>query len=910
MAQDTMGRSDEQQMTLAEAYAQAADHLEGARYGEVASICGSILEAVPGHPDTHNLLGIMAQRQGRHAQAEAQFRQALQGAEEVAALHFNLGLSLGQLGRMASAIQAMERALELEPDSVPISQQLAAFREAWTGEGAVAVTSASPGSVEAQFEEGIRHHQQGQLEAAIQCYEQVLQQQPTYLDALNNLGAALVAAGRLEDALERFRQALAIQPHYPEVHNNIGVVERQRGALEAALASHQAAIEQRPEYAEGYQNLGLVQRDMGAYEAALASHRQASALKPGYADAHIGIGSVLRDMGRREEAETSYRTALRLHPEHAEGYNHLGALLREQGHLEEALTQLDQALRLQPDMIEALDNRALALFDLGRMEEARGVLEKALLQQPDRYDVVAHLGVVLRELGERRKAMDVMRHVLILKPDYAPAHSHMGLFLADEGRTEEALQSYRQALALAPDAALRFKIALTQLPIHRSQAEIDQLREGVMAQLAAICRGAERLDDPCQLVGQTSFLFAYHAHNDRLLQEKIAEAYLTVTPSLAWRSPHLDRHRPSGGRLKLGIFSAYLHDNHTIGHLNEGLIRGLGRDRFEVVLFRPQAGAGKPTDKLDGWADRVVTVPGRLARAREVIAEQALDILYYPDIGMDPLSYFCAFARLAPVQCLTWGHPVTTGIPNMDLFISSSLMEGPGAESHYSERLHLLSRMPTCIARPEAPLGSKGRAHFKLPESGRLYLCPQALFKLHPDFDAALKGILQADPQGWVVFIDGSHRHWSDLLKERLQGALGTLSERVHFTPRMGGNDFLRLLSLADVILDPFHFSGGKTSYEALAFGAPIVTRPGETMRARVTLGYYRLMGMEDLVAADLDGYVELATRLGMEPEFRQAMVDKIEALAPKLFDDREAVREMGACFEGAFEAYRAGLAS
>ena len=62
--------------------------------------------------------------------------------------------------------------------------------------------------------------------------------------------------------------------------------------------------------------------------------------------------------------------------------------------------------------------------------------------------------------------------------------------------------------------------------------------------------------------------------------------------------------------------------------------------------------------------------------------------MFYADLGMDIRTYFLAFARLAPVQCVTWGHPDTTGIPNMDYFISSDLIEADGAEKHYSETLY------------------------------------------------------------------------------------------------------------------------------------------------------------------------------------------------------------------------------
>src|SRR5262249_10876056 len=140
------------------------------------------------------------------------------------------------------------------------------------------------------------------------------------------------------------------------------------------------------------------------------------------------------------------------------------------------------------------------------------------------------------------------------------------------------------------------------------------------------------------------------------------------------------------GPLRVGFLSRFFH-NHTIGMLNAGLVRNLTRPDFHVVLFRFPGNDDDIARFIQEGADTVVTLPAHLDQARRQIAEQRLDVLYYTDIGMDPLAYFLAFARLAPVQCVTWGHPITTGIPTMDYFISSELFEAPGAEEHYTEQL-------------------------------------------------------------------------------------------------------------------------------------------------------------------------------------------------------------------------------
>lgn len=98
-------------------------------------------------------------------------------------------------------------------------------------------------------------------------------------------------------------------------------------------------------------------------------------------------------------------------------------------------------------------------------------------------------------------------------------------------------------------------------------------------------------------------------------------------------------------------------------------------------------------------------------------------------------TYYLAHARLAPVQCVSWGHPDTTGIDTLDYFISSSTIEPINAYEFYSEHLINLSRLPCYYELPDYNSILMTRSDFGLPNAARLYGCPQSLFKIHPEFD-------------------------------------------------------------------------------------------------------------------------------------------------------------------------------
>jgi protein O-GlcNAc transferase len=256
-----------------------------------------------------------------------------------------------------------------------------------------------------------------------------------------------------------------------------------------------------------------------------------------------------------------------------------------------------------------------------------------------------------------------------------------------------------------------------------------------------------------------------------------------------------------------------------------------------------------------------------------------------------------AFSRMAPIQCVTWGHPETTGSSAIDYFLSSELLDEPTSQEHYTEKLVRMPLTGTYYERP--PIPSDPDSIRRLPGlagAGSLYGCPQSLFKFHPDDDNVLRGILEADPHGRIVVIEGRVPEWTNRLRSRWQRTLANVHDRIVFLPAIANDDYLRLLRICDVILDPLHFGGGNSSYEALAMGTPVVTLPSQFLRGRITAGLYRKMQMTECVVDTTDEYIALAVRLAKDPAFRQAIRSRIAAQSGVLFDDPAEVR----CLEDA----------
>jgi predicted O-linked N-acetylglucosamine transferase (SPINDLY family) len=315
-------------------------------------------------------------------------------------------------------------------------------------------------------------------------------------------------------------------------------------------------------------------------------------------------------------------------------------------------------------------------------------------------------------------------------------------------------------------------------------------------------------------------------------------------------------------------------------------VLSLGRHRDELAQgFRSSA-------------DRYLELPDQVSEAHRQIRDLTLDVLVFTDVGMDPLTSALAYSRMAPVQCATWGHPVTTGSPAMDWFVSAEALETEGAEDHYTEKLLRLPRLGVCYDRPAPPTDKLNREAFGVDPRAHLYLCPQSLFKLHPEFDPILAGILRADPQGLVLLLEGKYPNWTNSLQERFARRLPDVASRVRFLPRLSRDRFLALNALADVLLDPVHFGGGNTSYEGFALGVPIVTLPSGFSRGRITYALYRQMGLDDGVVDSPEAYVYRAIRLGTDREYRRVVVERINERSHVLFGDTGGIRALEAFFQ------------
>ncbi len=557
-----------------------------------------------------------------------------------------------------------------------------------------------------------------------------------------------------------------------------------------------------------------------------------------------------------------------------------------------------QALTLKPDHWQALGALGRCLTGLCNYPEALNAFSLALQAAPTPYDNVDnlfHLGQLYKKIRHFEKALECYDYILRMQPNHPETLIALSQVYRQLGRTEQAIEIHDRQLLLQPDnPSLLISKALSLPVLYDSVEDVQTWRNTLAAQIDTLLQMEFPENRKLALHG-SSFYLAYQGLNDRVLAEKIGRIFQKFLPSMA------PVHLKPVGKPRIGIISRFLSPQHTVGRFMQGIIEHLSRDYFEIITFSVGNDHAYLPQQKKHPNDRIVVLPSdNIETAARQILEHQPDLLLYADIGMNVTTYCLAGLRLAPVQCVTWGHPVTSGLSTIDYFISSHLVEQEAeiARTHYSEKVVLLNTLPTYYYRPPFQTEKQNRSDFGLPETANLYVCPQSLFKFHPDFDPVLAAILRQDPQGALVLISHYTEAVNEQLRARWAKTMPDVLSRVHFLPRLERQQFLTLLQGATVILDPLHFGGGNTTYEALGLGVPVVTCPGPYMRGRVTAGCYQKMGLSTFIAQTTDEYIALAFKWGTQPEQRSAASQQIMENQSVLFEDPQVIEELEAFFK------------
>jgi len=523
---------------------------------------------------------------------------------------------------------------------------------------------------------------------------EVIRLQSDNVDALSNLGLIHAQTGRTKSSIEYLQRAVIADDSAVALRIYLGHALKDGGQLVEAAAQYQVATELDPACAPAFYFQANVLLQLRAPKDAAVLYRKCLSIDPANGTAWINLGLSLLEISEFREAEEVLGHAVKLSPKSGAAWLNLGDANLGCKHFSEAISSFRTGLKFAPQDSGAWAGLGEALLGVQDIQGAEKALSQSLQLQPLNPRALFLQAQIRQEQKQLDQAVEGYRQVLNLIPDHEAGQFNLNMILSEQGFWEEAQRGFdslgQSGTLLAAGALVRSALSVPVIPM--STKEILGSRERISACLAVLEQRGLSIEDPQTLIGTPAFYLAYQGLNNKQVMKAIASFMIQIVPELAWTAPHIGHAKEHGQKIRIAFISAHLKE-HTVGRITLGLISQLNRDQFEVWVLRPSGSADDFSRIIDESADHVLDLPKDFRQARKEVANLELDCIYYPDIGMEPFTYYLAFSRLARFQCVGWGHAETTGIPNLDAFISTIYFDDESSEGSYSESLVRLQRI-------------------------------------------------------------------------------------------------------------------------------------------------------------------------------------------------------------------------
>lgn len=727
---------------------------------------------------------------------------------------------------------------------------------------------------------------------------------------------ALQREGRLDEAALLYQQILAESPHDFDATQLLGVVALQRGDFYAAQELLRSALQMEPHDTSVIANLATSHMQVGHYEVALELFESALKLQPESSMWNANLGTVLHNMGRHGDAIPPLRKAYLSDPNSYAICLLLGACLVGIGETAEAVALFHAATKADPNNPEGWEQLALTLNSLGQHQEALEIAERAVALNPRSAVALGAMGNAQFELASFTEAVDSYRQAVSFAPASATLIAAYGSTLVSNALHDEAIEQFRRALEL-DESQLNVRWAMTMAhlkPIYKSESDSDASRSAFAQALGDMETWYQSADvrKPVEVVGMLQpFYIAYQPANNRDLLGRygsLCTSWMSTLPVARHAAPG----RPHGSgrtwgitKLRIGVVSSHIHQHSVWNAITRGWIYNIDREKFEIHLFKLDVWSDPETDRAKSVVAYFDDRPKDINGWARSIVDQDLDVIIYPEIGMHALTLQLASLRLAPVQAAAWGHPETTGLPTMDLYLSADGLEPADAAANYVEELVRLPNLGVYVE-PLAPaMADPGLGSLNLSGGDTLLLCPGVPFKYAPMYDnvwVQIAGRLRKKAFRWrgggrLVFFRSRSAVMDRMFEHRMRAAFEAngvdFDSHVSIVPALERSRFFGLMRQSAFMLDTVGFSGFNTALQAIECALPVLAFEGEFMRGRLASAIMQRLDLPELVATTTEKYVEKTLELAGDAGLRKKLRTKIIERRNVLFYDMAPVKAL-----------------
>ncbi len=744
-------------------------------------------------------------------------------------------------------------------------------------------------NLRALYTQATEHHGAGRFDEALTLYERLLDARPRDANILHlkglaqyqsgdahsaeetmfigleidganpnhhcNFGAVLAALGKTDKAVKAIKKALELDPGNPEALSNLSALTQRTGRLDEAEQTIRQALENRPDDPSALNNLGSILRDKGEPTQAEEAFRKALAINGDLLEAHVNLVNLLITEERTEEALQQAQTALEIMPDHAETLNAFGLALLKTGAISEAEDVLTKAIEANPNHVHALNNLGVAQKKQGKIDEAARAFLSARKAGGASPEVNANLAEIMLEMNKTSDALATIKQALMMNPGYTRGWQLMGEILRKQGLLGEAIATWEKLLTLAPPTAeTLFSIASSLAKSGDSSKALEYYR-----------RAHEAAPDNATVYSNLLMALHYAPGPDR---QEIFDAHLDWAEKYAGETPPRPAiTNPSPDRkLKIGFVSSDFRF-HAMTFFFLGVLKTWKRDAWHIHLYSSVQTPDHYTAEFEAAADKWIDI-AKLSDEEAAAQIKGDDIDILIDMaGHTKGNRLGVFTqRPAPLQVCWFDYVDTTGLEVMDYWIGDVHQNPEDEDRYYTEKVLRLPNDYICYSPPEDAPAVSSSAYEK--KNAITLGCFNTAYKISEDAISAWVEILKALPEANLLI--NTPEMAIPYVRERYTGLLtgqGIDHRRITFGTGGDHNTFLGQYEEIDIALDPFPYSGGLNTCEALFMGVPVVTFPGDRFCSRHATAHLHACGHPELVAKNKQDYVAKVIELANDPK-------------------------------------------
>ncbi|MFJ4344822.1 tetratricopeptide repeat protein [Pseudomonas sp. NPDC089401] len=553
----------------------------------------------------------------------------------------------------------------------------------------------------------------------------------------------------------------------------------------------------------------------------LAQARRLCQRRPGDASAWQTLGNLQLAL-EPEQALASFEQALALCPNDTEALELVAKASQKLGDSDRAETLASRAVQLAPQFAPAHHRLATLHFEKGRFAQALEHIDQALQAEPGNGRMQSRKALILGRLDRHGEAIVLFEALLKKEPtDYSHWNNLANLY-KDIGQLALADRHYSRAVELAGRKdVLPYSNRLTTLHYDPT-------------------RSREYIFEVC-----------------KQWQARFGPATVPPRPQMADLSP--DK------RLRIGLVSDGLRQ-HPVGNMIVGVLERLPSHRFQLLAYSSSQVSDHLTRRIrarvEAWRPIKHLDDAHLARQ---IRDDQVDILI--DLSGHNAGNRMGCMALQPAPLLVkWvgGLINTSGLDAIDYLISDAIESPPGEDAFYTEKLIRLPDDYICYDPP--PYAPDVQA---LPAQANGYVtfgCFNNPTKVNDLLLARWAELLQEVPDSRLLLKGGAFANpgLQQHVRAVLQGH-GIDPQRVQIEGPVGHKGLLESYNRIDIALDPWPYSGGLTTCEALLMGVPVVTLPGPTFAGRHSATHLVNAGLPELVVGSWDEYCQRAAGLARD---------------------------------------------